>query len=349
MVGDMAGTSQPALFHSLVSWFASLDAGHAFAVNLAFVLALAAMGVLLLQPRLGLVRCGVILSAVVCLVDWILIEDLGFFGGVGTDPNSMIPTFLVVGAGYLALTRQPAHPEEPAAVPVPTPTFRQALAADPAYAFRSVAALSAMVVTLMGVVPMLIVTPNRHADPILTEAADGPVNAVDLPAGDFSLTDQNGRPVTLASLRGKVVALTFLDPVCTNDCPVVAAEFRAADRMLGADAGRVAMVAINANPVFRNAAYVQAFDAQEDLTNVSNWQFLTGGLPALSTAWKEYGILVSVEPGGGMIDHSFVSYIIDSTGQTRFELDSSPGSDTSAFTSSFAQTLAGSIERVLHS
>jgi len=40
---------------------------------------------------------------VFCLADWVLIEDLGFFGGLGTDPNSMIPFILLFTAGYLGL------------------------------------------------------------------------------------------------------------------------------------------------------------------------------------------------------------------------------------------------------
>ena len=50
-----------------------------------------------------------------CLADWVLIEDLGFLGGLGTDPNSMIPFVLLAAAGYLALARVPAEAAEPAA------------------------------------------------------------------------------------------------------------------------------------------------------------------------------------------------------------------------------------------
>ena len=49
---------------------------------------------------------GLIAFTVLCLADWVLIQDLGFFGGVGTDPNSMIPFIVLAAAGYLALTRQ---------------------------------------------------------------------------------------------------------------------------------------------------------------------------------------------------------------------------------------------------
>ena len=45
--------------------------------------------------------------AVFCLADWVLVEDLGFLGGLGTDPNTMIPLILLFTAGYLALAPAP--------------------------------------------------------------------------------------------------------------------------------------------------------------------------------------------------------------------------------------------------
>jgi len=57
------------------------------------------------------------------------------------------------------------------------------------------------------------------ADTILAQAIDGSSAPLNYRAAAFTLTDQHGRVVTLASLRGKVVLLGFLDPVCTSDCP----------------------------------------------------------------------------------------------------------------------------------
>ncbi|HLK01500.1 MAG TPA: redoxin domain-containing protein [Streptosporangiaceae bacterium] len=80
------------------------------------------------------------------------------------------------------------------------------------------------------------VAADRNADPILAEAIGGASAVLDIPAPDFTLTDQGGRTVSLASLRGKVVLLTFLDTVCTTDCPIIGAEFKQAGQLLGADA-----------------------------------------------------------------------------------------------------------------
>jgi cytochrome oxidase Cu insertion factor (SCO1/SenC/PrrC family) len=81
--------------------------------------------------------------------------------------------------------------------------------------------------------------------------------------------------VSLPSLRGSTVVLSFIDPVCTSDCPIEAQELKAAAAQLG-DTPKVTFVAINANPTYRSTASLQAFDAQERMGEVKNWRFLTG-------------------------------------------------------------------------
>lgn len=107
MVQQMAQTPQPPFIASWVAAFGRFDAGHGWAVNLFAVVALAGIGAGFLSGRPRPVRAAVIAGTVLCLADWVLIEDFGFLGGVGTDPNSMVPMALVFIAGYLALTRAP--------------------------------------------------------------------------------------------------------------------------------------------------------------------------------------------------------------------------------------------------
>jgi cytochrome oxidase Cu insertion factor (SCO1/SenC/PrrC family) len=155
--------------------------------------------------------------------------------------------------------------------------------------------------------------------------------------------------VSLRSLRGKAVAVTFLDPVCVSDCPLVAQEFRQADGLLGDTAGRVALVAIVANPVYRARAYLVAFDRQEGLQKLSNWHFLTGSSSELRRMWNSFGVQVAFAPGGAMIAHTDISYVIDPRGHTRYVLNSNPGPGTQASKSSFAALLAGELKAVLGS
>ena len=102
MVGSRCRHPAARAVRRLVRDFGSFTAAHGFGVNLFAVAALAILGASLVTMAAGrgawLARY-VIAAVVFCLADWVLIEDLGFFGGLGTDPNSMIPLLLVLGCG----------------------------------------------------------------------------------------------------------------------------------------------------------------------------------------------------------------------------------------------------------
>jgi len=108
MVQSMATTSQPHFLSAMVAGFGSVNAAHGFAVNLVVVAALALAGLVFLSGRPWLIRPALIAITAVSLADWVLIEDFGFLGGLGTDPGSMPPFVLLAVAGYLALARAPA-------------------------------------------------------------------------------------------------------------------------------------------------------------------------------------------------------------------------------------------------
>jgi cytochrome oxidase Cu insertion factor (SCO1/SenC/PrrC family) len=210
------------------------------------------------------------------------------------------------------------------------------------------AAVAALGIVLVGTAPMAMAAVNGTTDPILSEALDGTPNALDTPAPSFSLTDQDGRPVSLDSLRGHVIALTFLDPVCTSDCPVIAQEFRLADQALSGEAGRIDYVAIVANPIYRSRSFTEEFDRQEGLTHLANWFYLTGSVAALQRVWNSYGIQVSAVPNGSMVAHSDLAYVIDAQGRERDALIDDPG-PTQLFASSFSSLLTSRIQQVLPS
>jgi cytochrome oxidase Cu insertion factor (SCO1/SenC/PrrC family) len=364
MTATMAQTPQPHLLAVWVNAFTAFDQAHGFAVNLFTVLALAVIGGIFLTGRPRLIRPAVVAFTVLCLADWVLIEDFGFFGGLGTDPNSMIPFALLAISGYLALAPAPATVAVPAAEPVtargpaaepataaarPAATWRDSfrLTALRDASFGTVAALGAVGLIILGAAPMAAAQTNPNADPILAEAIDGSTAQLNYPAKNFQLTDQHGRTVSLASLHGKVVLLTFLDPVCTSDCPLIAQEFRATGQLLGAADRRVELVAVVANPVYHQVADTQAFDRQEHLNQVPNWLYLTGSVPQLQQVWRGYGVAAVTLPGGSMIGHNDVAYVIDPAGHVRAELNADPGPGTTATKSSFAVLLANAARQAL--
>ena len=109
MVQTMAQTPQPHVFSSWLSSFGSFDAAYGWEVNLFVVLALLAIGGLLLSGRRRFVFIGLVALGVLCVADWVLVEDLGFLGGTGTDPNSMLPMLLLFARGYAAAFRVPVE------------------------------------------------------------------------------------------------------------------------------------------------------------------------------------------------------------------------------------------------
>jgi cytochrome oxidase Cu insertion factor (SCO1/SenC/PrrC family) len=360
MVASMAQTSQPRALSSLVAAFGSFDTAHGFAVNLFVVIALAAIGAALLTGRPRLVRVAALAAGVLCLADWVLVQDFGFFGGLGTDPNSMIPTILLLAGGYLALTRLPDAAAEPeaavqaeAVTPAPGGRWRELLrpggarAALTATSMQTVTALAALGVIVIGAAPMAAASLNPTADPILAQAIAGYSPPLDSPASPFRLTDQDGRTVTLASLHGKVVLLTFLDPVCTTDCPLIAQEFKATAAMLGAQARQTELVAIVANPTYYSTQFTQAFDRQEGLSAVPDWLYLTGTLTQLRSAWQQYGVTVENLPAGAMSAHNDLAFVIDRAGVIRQEIDADPGPGTTSTRSSFAVLFAADVRQAL--
>jgi cytochrome oxidase Cu insertion factor (SCO1/SenC/PrrC family) len=361
MVQSMASTSQPHFLSALLSNFGSFVASNGFAVNLAVVIVLAVLGAIFLTARPRLVRYAVWFGLVCCLADWVLFQDLGFLGGTGTDPNSMIPMALLFSAGYLALT--PAVAQE--AVVDSATAVADGVAAGGTAAggtagwgqrlralrprtlggtvasasARSVAAIAAVAVIVLGAAPMASAAVNRTADPILALAIEGGSTSLDLPAPGFSLTDQNGQQVTLASLHGKVVLMTFLDPVCTSDCPIIAQEFKQTGAQLGAQDKNVELVAIVANPSYRSTTFTQAFDRQEGLAGVRNWLYLTGSLSQLGAVWQQYGVTVQNLPAGAMSAHNDLAVVIDGSGNIREEVGADPGPGTTSTQSSFSVLL----------
>jgi len=161
MVESMALTPQPGFLSAWLGSFATFDAAHGFAVNLFFVLALCAIGAVFLGGRPALIRPVLIGFAAMSLVVWVLVQDLAFFGGLGTDPNSMIPFILLATAGYLALTRPgtavagdeaPAGPSEDRAG-MRAGSLRRTVVVASAW---SVAAVGGAGLIALGAVPMAV-------------------------------------------------------------------------------------------------------------------------------------------------------------------------------------------------
>ena len=216
MVGDMARTSQPGFLSSWVASFGSFDEAHGWAVNLFAVWPWppleACSSAAVAEPSSGgSPRSSCCVSPTGC---WWRTSASSAASAPTRTP--WCPWHCSSLAGYLAAFWVPVRAEVPAAA------VDEAAAGlgsrrchigsgfgsgwsqrvTPAYMLRSFAALAALAVVVVGAAPMAAAAVNQSTDPILTQAVNGTPNSLDSPAPPFTLTDQHGQSVSLASLRG---------------------------------------------------------------------------------------------------------------------------------------------------
>ncbi len=221
---------------------------------------------------------------------------------------------------------------------------------SPTYLLRSLLAIGAVGILLVGAAPMALAATNPNADPILTEAANGTPNVVDAPASRFTLTDQHGRQ-RLALLprrphRGPHLPRPGVHLGLPADRPGAAVDRPDARR---STADHVELVAVVNNPLYNATAMTAAFDRQEGLDHLANWTYLTGTLDQLHQVWNDYGVQTQVTPAGAMIAHSDIVYIIDRPVISGRSSTPTPGTGSAAGESSFSALLACQVQHVAHS
>ncbi|MGZ4180315.1 MAG: SCO family protein [Solirubrobacteraceae bacterium] len=129
-----------------------------------------------------------------------------------------------------------------------------------------------------------------------------------------ALRDQSGRVLTLGSLRGRTVAMAFLDSHCNQACPLEGRALAAAERSLPA-AQRPVLVVVSVNPRDSSAS-TRAAVRKWGLAGVAPWHWLRGTHAELARVWRDYHIFVA-PPRDGDISHTEALYLIDRRGDER--------------------------------
>lgn len=137
-------------------------------------------------------------------------------------------------------------------------------------------------------------------------------------APDFTLTDQDGRPLRLSSLRGKAVLMFFGYTSCPDVCPTTLLRFERARKALGADAERVAFVMISVDPERDTPQRLKAHLEQYDPAIVG----LTGTPGAVREVMERYQVVAEKTPVAGsavgyVVNHSAAVYLVDPAGRVR--------------------------------
>ncbi len=161
---------------------------------------------------------------------------------------------------------------------------------------------------------------------VRTPTLQGAVVTPPAPTYDFNLRDQANRQVSLGSLRGKAVVMTFLYTHCPDVCPLTAEKLHEAYQQLGGTARRVAFVAVSVDPKGDTPEAVRAFlfahHVDGELT------YLIGSFAELKRVWAYYYVssdakdataktAAGTSTSPDLVGHTSIVYVIDPRGNLR--------------------------------
>jgi protein SCO1/2 len=138
--------------------------------------------------------------------------------------------------------------------------------------------------------------------------------AIGQPVPDFTLTDHRGRRVSLSSLRGTVVALTFVYTRCPlpDYCPRMVANLRTVGDRFAARLGRdVTLLTVTFDPQYDTPETLASY-ARRYRADVPGWHFLTGPAEEIGRVCALFG--VEFWPEEGLITHTLQTAVIDRAG-----------------------------------
>jgi len=132
---------------------------------------------------------------------------------------------------------------------------------------------------------------------------------------DFELVDQNQTPVSLSSLRGRVVAVNFIYSRCPlpDYCPRMVDHFKLVSERFDARLGNdLVLLTVSFDPKFDTPDVLRSY-AEDFGAERVGWHFLTGSLDAIDRVCAAFGI--EYWPDEGLLTHSLQTAIIDREGR----------------------------------
>jgi protein SCO1/2 len=149
------------------------------------------------------------------------------------------------------------------------------------------------------------------------------------PAPDFDLIDQAGRPVTLASLAGKVLVVDFIYTECPGPCPIQTSNQVALQKRIPKELSQyIQFVSISLDPEVDRPEVLKAYGTSRG-ASLSNWSFLTGERGPVADLVLKWGV-GSVRKEDGTIDHTLLTFLVkDGRVMERYSMQN--GTDDSLF------------------
>ena len=152
-----------------------------------------------------------------------------------------------------------------------------------------------------------------------TESADLPILPI---GGEFTLTDHDGQPFTLSSLKGKVALIFFGYTMCPDACPTTLSKLSSAyARLTPEERARVKTVYISIDPERDTPAVMKEHLTYFGVDAIG----LTGSVEETANVARQFGAhfekTSEKTAGGYLMSHTVSIFGVDDEGRTRLLID----------------------------
>jgi protein SCO1/2 len=141
-----------------------------------------------------------------------------------------------------------------------------------------------------------------------------PIAAAPAVGGPFRMTDQDGRPVTEASLKGRPTAMFFGFTYCPEVCPTTLLDLTNWMKRMGTRADRLNVVFVSVDPErdtpTQLKTYLSSFDPR-----IQGFSGTPEDTAAMAALYKVHYEKIAVEGGPYTMDHSTTIYLFDAEGR----------------------------------
>jgi len=139
---------------------------------------------------------------------------------------------------------------------------------------------------------------------------------------DFTLTNQNGRAVSLADLRGHVWVADIIFTRCAGPCPRMTRQMKELEKALPAGSD-TKLVTLTTDPDYDTPAILKTY-SERFSADLSRWTFLTGTKPEIRKLGINSLKLAAVEKSpeerespNDLFIHATLFVVVDRKGQLR--------------------------------
>lgn len=140
-------------------------------------------------------------------------------------------------------------------------------------------------------------------------------NELNWKVSDFTFTNQDGQPVGLANLKGKVWLASFIFTNCTTVCPPMTANMSLIQRDLKEQGIEAQLVSFSVDPEMDNPEVLKEYGSKFQ-ADFSNWHFLTGYTQQEIEAFARDSFKTPVQKttASDQVTHGTSFYLVDQEG-----------------------------------